>query len=354
MRGRIGYTVYQFRKSELREQGKLYTHDEVLGIIAKWFAFKHSHVNYALDSNYPWVFRSKLEKRMEVDEYKTLVVPALSLFGPKTAGKLRMIILNDKYACVNEMCKLLVPYRNASLPSSQPASSTSIPELRSTCCCHYIHLQSANVREWIFQNNETELNELLKVLMDHCQGLMRAATVRYSDNRINENNNTNTSDDDVVDGVVVISVGANGGGIGAAEGNSSTTATATTSSTTPAIGEVKSALPLKTNPPHKQSGRKSKWNALPDLIPIKDVFGNRHAAEHPTVDEPPHDVCFTHIPNPFKYSDVQQWIQAQIDRNMHFLRILRTIPMKGNVKFVSFMQVRNMLITYLFTDILIK
>lgn len=109
MSGRVTYKIYKMKKSEMKNVNVLHKHDEVLYMLSKWFSFQKSTENIALDTNYPWVFKSKSEIIMDVNEYKTLVIPPFSIFGPKTMGKFRMSILNDKYAHINELKKLLKP-----------------------------------------------------------------------------------------------------------------------------------------------------------------------------------------------------------------------------------------------------
>lgn len=109
MRGRISYKIYKMKKSDLQKKNNLHKHDEVLAMLAKWFSFQKLTKNIALDTNYAWVFKSKSEIIMDVNEYKMLVIPPFSFFGPKTMGKFRMCILNDKYAHINELTKLLKP-----------------------------------------------------------------------------------------------------------------------------------------------------------------------------------------------------------------------------------------------------
>lgn len=50
---------------------------------------------------------------------------------------------------------------------------------------------------------------------------------------------------------------------------------------------------------------------------------------------------FKMIPNYLKFKDAESWVLNSVEADVHFLKIFRNVPMKGNVKFISMMQGRN-------------
>lgn len=47
------------------------------------------------------------------------------------------------------------------------------------------------------------------------------------------------------------------------------------------------------------------------------------------------------VPNPSLFPTLEHWLRHSVNADVHFLRVLRTLPMKGNVKFITMMQGRD-------------
>lgn len=106
MTGKITYRLYQIKKRLITDEYK-FSHDDALNITSKWFHNSTVDENIAVVSNYPWVYKNKSEILDDIDEYKILVIPPLSIFGRMSLPKIRSSILHDKYARLNEILKLV-------------------------------------------------------------------------------------------------------------------------------------------------------------------------------------------------------------------------------------------------------
>lgn len=214
MDGKITYKLSQITKSMI-DDSCLLTHEEALRIIVKWFANERVEKNIAIASNYPWVYKNKSEITRPIDEYKFLIVPPLSIFGRMTLSKFRINILNDKYARLCELQKLL---KNEEVFKKMRVAIMKNDESNAAIIFTTLHAQITHLCDLYTHNNTTE-----------------------------------------------------------------------------------------------------------DLIAIVNVD-------------------FTHIPNIKKYVNVDGWINAAINKHVHYLRDFRNIPMKGNIKFISLLQGRKSII----------
>ena len=59
-----------------------------------------------LQSNYPWVFKSPKEIQNNIEEYKILIIPALTMFDRTSLRQFKNVILKDKYAHIIELMKI--------------------------------------------------------------------------------------------------------------------------------------------------------------------------------------------------------------------------------------------------------
>lgn len=106
MTGKISYRLYQIKKKLISDEYK-FSHDDALKITSKWFHNSTVEENIAIVSNYPWVYKNKSEIIDDIEEYKILVIPPMSIFGRMSLPKIRSSILHDKYANLNEILKLV-------------------------------------------------------------------------------------------------------------------------------------------------------------------------------------------------------------------------------------------------------
>lgn len=104
--GKVIYKLYQLDRYNVKN--KLLSHDEALSEINKSFSYSHHNTNLGIASNYPYVYKSsKHIIQDDIDRYKLLIIPSPELYGKPTISKFKQVILNDKYAFINELSKLL-------------------------------------------------------------------------------------------------------------------------------------------------------------------------------------------------------------------------------------------------------
>lgn len=84
------------------------SYDEVLYLIRKWGGGDlHSSKHILIQTNYPWVYKSPKEIIGDVNDYKLLVIPSISLFGRLTLSKMKYLILADKHAHYLELLAMV-------------------------------------------------------------------------------------------------------------------------------------------------------------------------------------------------------------------------------------------------------
>lgn len=217
MTGKITYRLHQIKKRLIDDAYK-FNHDDALNITSKWFHNATVDENIAVVSNYPWVYKNKSEILDNIEEYKILVIPPLSIFGRMSLPKIRSSILHDKYARLNEIVKLV----------------------------HAGHDLQKHIKAVIAKNEEFECQVAFNYILE-------SVTQLFNDH-----------------------VGA--------------------------------------------TSTKQKW-----------VNVTNHQ-------------LIAHVPNRLAFSSVEQWLQSQIDTNIHCLKEFRNIPMKSNIKLISMLQGRRSLI----------
>lgn len=217
MTGKITYRLYQIKKRLIDDAYK-FNHDDALNITSKWFHNSTVDENIAVVSNYPWVYKNKSEILDDIDEYKILVIPPLSIFGRMSLPKIRSSILHDKYARLNEIAKLV----------------------------HAGHDLHKHIKAIISKNEEFECQVAFDYILE---------------------------------------------------------------SVTPLFNEQIGAVSTKQK-----------------LVNV---------TTHPLI---------THVPNSLAFTSIEQWLQSQIDTNVHCLKEFRNIPMKSNIKLISMLQGRRSLI----------
>lgn len=232
MNGKITYRLYQIKKKNIEDDCK-FNHDEALAVTSRWFHNSTIDENIAVVSNYPWVYKNKSEIMDSIDEYKIIVIPPLSKFGRMSLPKFRLAILNDKFARLNEILRLV----------------------------HADHDLHKLVKNAVCRNETNDCNNIYNCILEHSNAYTRSDGDNYS---------------------------------------------RTVSSM--------SAAAATTSP------------ATTKLIKICN------------------DPVLMHIPNPSLYKSTDEWVTQQVNANVHCLKDFRSVPMKGNIKFISMLQGRKSII----------